>query len=88
MQHRVQHIATTLGHLVMETCLTREEAVHAHDAHNVHTVEGRFCLKTQFILQYCNVQIVDQLPEVWEEVVCVDRAQVPSVLQQVMEAAS
>jgi len=88
MQHGVQHIATTLGHLAMETRLTREEAAQARDACNVRTMEGRFCLNTQFILRYCNVQMVDQLPEVWEEVARADRAQVPSVLQQVMEVAS
>jgi len=88
MQHGVQHIATTLGHLAMETQLTREEAAHAREAHDVRTVEGRFRLNTQFILRYCNVQTVAQLPEMWEEVAWADKAQVPTVLQQIMEAAS
>jgi len=88
MQHGVQHIATTLGHLVMETCLTREEAAQAQEACNRFMIEGCFCLNTQFILWYCNVQTIAQLLEVWEKVACSDRAHVPTVLQQVMEAAS
>jgi len=72
----------------METRLTREEAVHTCEACDVCMVEGHFCMNTQFILWNCNVQTVAQLPEVWEEVAHANKAQVLTVLQQVMEAAS
>ena len=88
MQHGVQHITTTLGHLATETHLTREEAAQAWEACDGCMVEECFRLNTQFLLQYCNVQMVAQLPEVWEEVVRDNKAQVAMVLQQVMEAAS
>jgi len=51
-------------------------------------VDGHFCLNTLYILKYCNVQMIAQLPVVWEEVAREDSAQVPTVLQQVMEVAS
>jgi len=88
MQHGVQHITTILGHLATETRLTREEAAQAQEACDGRMVEGCFRLNTQFLLRYCNVQMVAQLPEVWEEVVRANKAQVAMVLQQVMEAAS
>jgi len=68
MQHGVQHIATMLGHLDTEMCLTREEAALACKAWDGCTVEGQFCLNTPFILCLCNVQTVAQLPVGWEEV--------------------
>jgi len=41
-----------------------------------------------YILRYCQVQIQDELLPVWAEIAHMDKAQIPTAIQQVMEAAS
>jgi len=88
VQHSAQHIATSIGQLATKTHMTREEAAHARGARDNRTVESRFRLNMQHLLHYCNAYTISELPQIWTEVARADKAQVPAVVQQAMEAAS
>jgi len=58
-----QHIMTTIGKLATkQECITCKEAAQAQAACENQTVESQFCLNTQYLLHYCQIQMVEELP--------------------------
>jgi len=73
VQHSAQHIATTIGWLTTQQCIMLEKVAQAGAARENHTIESCFHLNTHYLLCYCQIQTVDELPILWAEVAHADK---------------
>jgi len=56
-----------IGQIATKTCMMQEEAAQNVACSN-WTVKSQFCLNTQYLLCYCQVYTIDELPQIWTEV--------------------